>query len=267
MSARSLSVGGLHLAAGGHLLVQGVSFTLRRGRVLGLVGTSGSGKSLTTLALLDLLPPGVRQIAGMVALDDRPADRAALRGKVVGLVQQAPRGGFNPLVTIGRHFLETLACDALRGPAARARAEALLREVGFEAPGEILPLYPSQLSGGMLQRVMLALALCRDPDFLLADEPTTDLDLVVQAQLLDLLEGLVARRGLGLLLVTHDVSVIARLADQVAVMEQGSIVEQRPVARLFDDPAHPRTQALLAAHLALYEGMPAGGWGGGRPGE
>ncbi|MCI0757126.1 ATP-binding cassette domain-containing protein [Teichococcus vastitatis] len=252
MSARSLSVGGLHLAAEGHLLVQGVSFTLRRGRVLGLVGTSGSGKSLTTLALLDLLPPGVRQVAGMVALDNAPVERAALRGRTVGLVQQAPRGGFNPLVTIGRHFLETLACEGVRGAAARDRMQDLLRDVGFGEPGAITRLYPSQLSGGMLQRVMLALALCRDPDFLLADEPTTDLDLIVQAQLLDLLERLVVRRGLGLLLVTHDFSVIARLADQVVVMDAGRVIEQQPVHGIFEDPAHPRTQALLSAHLALY---------------
>ncbi|MFZ6761889.1 ATP-binding cassette domain-containing protein [Pseudoroseomonas sp. WGS1072] len=252
MSARSLSVGGLHLAAEGRLLVRGASFTLRRGRVLGLVGTSGSGKSLTTMAMLDLLPPGVRQVAGMVALDNAPADRAALRGRTVGLVQQAPRGGFNPLVTIGRHFAETLACDGVRGAAARDAMQGLLREVGFDDPASVTGLYPSQLSGGMLQRVMLALALCRDPDFLLADEPTTDLDLVVQAQLLDLMERLVVRRGLGLLLVTHDFSVIARLADQVVVMDAGRIVEQQPVHRLFEDPAHPRTQALMAAHLALY---------------
>ena len=234
------------------MLVQGVSFTLRQGRVLGLVGTSGSGKSLTTMAMLDLLPPGVRQVAGMVALDNAPADRAALRGKKVGLVQQAPRAGFNPLVTIGRHFSETLACDGIRGAAARERAAGLLREVGFEEPDTVTGLYPSQLSGGMLQRAMLALALCRDPDFLLADEPTTDLDLVVQAQLLDLMERLVVRRGLGLLLVTHDFSVIARLADQVVVMDAGRVVEQQPVHGIFEDPAHPRTQALLAAHLALY---------------
>ena len=252
MSARRLSVGGLHLAAGGHALVRGVSLTLRRGRVLGLVGTSGSGKSLTTLALLDLLPPGVRQVAGMVALDDAPADRVALRGRTVGLVQQAPRGGFNPLVTIGRHFTETLACDGIRDAAARDAMLELLREVGFGDPASVVGLYPTQLSGGMLQRIMIALALARDPDFLLADEPTTDLDLVVQAQLLDLLERLVVRRGLGVLLVTHDFSVIARLADQVVVMDAGQVVEQRPVRRLFEDPVHPRTQALMAAHLALY---------------
>ncbi|WP_159993009.1 ATP-binding cassette domain-containing protein [Roseomonas sp. 18066] len=252
MSPRSLSLLALHLHDGEHALVRDVSLTLRRGKVLGLVGTSGGGKSLTTLAILDLLPPGVRRVAGLVALDSEPVEPATLRGRMVGLVQQAPRGGFNPLVTIGRHFFETFACDGLRGAPAREKMQALLAEVGFERPGEIAPLYPSQLSGGMLQRVMLALALARDPFFLLADEPTTDLDLVVQARLLDLLETLVQRRGIGLLLVTHDLSVIARLADTVAVMDQGRIVELQSARNLFEDPAHPRAQALVAAHRALY---------------
>ncbi|MCQ4160612.1 ATP-binding cassette domain-containing protein [Roseomonas sp. GC11] len=257
----TLALEGLCLQAGEKRLVEDVSLTLRRGEVLALVGTSGGGKSLTTLALLGLLPPGVRQVAGLlrqdgVALD--AAGQAALRGRRIGFVQQAPRGGFNPLVTIGRHFSETLACDGLRGPAARARAAALLQEAGFPEPARLLPLYPSQLSGGMLQRAMIALALARQPDFLLADEPTTDLDLVVQAQILDLLDGLVARRGIGLLLVTHDLSVVARLARRVAVMQAGRIVEEQPVDAFFAAPRHPHSRALLAAHFALYgEALPA----------
>ncbi|UPG73862.1 ATP-binding cassette domain-containing protein [Roseomonas gilardii subsp. gilardii] len=259
MTTRTLSISGLVLEAGPPSrptqLVKDVSLALERGRVLALVGSSGGGKSLTTLALLNLLPPGVRRVAGTVALGDRILDAAgqdALRGRVMGFVQQAPRGGFNPLVTIGRHFRETLACDGLCGAEAEARISDLLREVGFEHPGRLLPLYPSQISGGMLQRAMLALALCRAPDFLLADEPTTDLDLVVQAQILDLLERLVVRRGIGLLLVTHDLSVVARLADHVAVMVGGRIVEQQPVPALFEAPRHPTSRALLKAHLALY---------------
>ncbi len=250
----SLTVTGLHLRAGAAEPVRGVSLALRRGRVLALVGPSGGGKSLTTLALLDLLPPGIRRAAGEFALDGRVLDRAgqaALRGGVVGYVQQSPRAGFNPLVTIGRHFTETLAAAGLRGAAAPARMEALLREVGFADPAALPGLYPSQLSGGMLQRAMIALALARDPAFLLADEPTTDLDLVTQAGVLDLLEGLAARRGIGLLIVTHDLAVVARLADEVAVMEAGRVVEHAPVHALFDAPCHPRSRALLAAHLAL----------------
>jgi nickel transport system ATP-binding protein len=254
--SRVLTVSGLHLAAGARALVQGVSLSLRRGQVLAMLGRSGGGKSLTTLALLDLLPAGVSRLGGEVSLDGMVLDRAgqaALRGATLGYVQQAPRAGFNPLVSIGRHFEETLAREGLRGGAARRRMLELLRDVGFEAPDSVPRLYPSQLSGGMLQRAMIALTLCRNPAFLLADEPTTDLDLVVQAQILDLLDRLVAERGIGLLLVTHDLSVVARLADEVAVMEDGTIVEQQPVRSFFDTPRHPRSRALLAAHRALYE--------------
>lgn len=248
----TLALTGLHLATATGPLVRDVSLTLRRGRVLGVVGRSGSGKTLTTLAMLDLLPPGVRRTGGSLVLDGVPTPAAGLRGGTVGYIQQAPRGGFNPLVTIGRHFRETLAATGLRGPAAQARMEELLAEVGFETPGDIPPLYPSELSGGMLQRAMIALAVCRDPAFLLADEPTTDLDMVVQAQVLALLERLVAGRGIGLMLVSHDLSVIARLGGEVAVMEGGTIVEHQAVHAFFTDPRHPRSQALLAAHRALY---------------
>lgn len=252
---RTLTLSGLHLSAGGRTLVHDVGLTLRGGRVLGLVGQSGSGKTLTTLAVLDLLPHGVRRDAGQVALDGLALDRAGqarLAGGTAGYVQQAPRGGFNPLVSIGRHFLETLAAAGLFGRAARTRMLDLLHEVGFDAPGRIPDRYPSELSGGMLQRAMVALALCRDPAFLLADEPTTDLDLTIQAQILTLLERLVTRRGIGLLLVTHDLSVIARLADDVVLMDGGAVAEARPVHDFFASPAHPRSRALLAAHMALY---------------
>jgi nickel transport system ATP-binding protein len=246
---------GLGIDAGGRPLVRDISLVLEPGRVLGLVGTSGSGKSLTVLAMLGLLPQGTRQVAGTLRHDGRALDAAgiaALRGRRVGLVQQSPRACFNPLLTISQHFTETLGRGAAPG-----RAAALLAEMGFDDPDPLLRAYPFQLSGGMLQRVMLALALARDPDFLLADEPTTELDLVAQAALLDLLEGLARRRGLGLLLVTHDLSVVARLADAVAVMQGGRIVEQRPVLEFFDDPRHPASRALLRRHLALYgEALP-----------
>jgi len=251
----TLAIQGLCVSAGATPLVRDVSLQLARGRVLGLVGTSGGGKSLTVLAMLGLLPPALRQTGGQVLRDGAvlaAQQVAALRGAVVGLVQQSPRACFNPLVTIGRHFAETLAAHGLARRAAADRAAGLLAEVGFADPAAILASYAFQLSGGMLQRVMLALALCRDPDFLLADEPTTDLDLAVQAQILALLEQMVAQRGIGVLLVTHDLSVIARLADDVAVMQGGRIVEQRDVVGLFKAPCHPATQALLRTHFALY---------------
>ncbi|WP_238940505.1 ATP-binding cassette domain-containing protein [Pseudoroseomonas ludipueritiae] len=251
----ALAIEGLSLSAGGRMLVREVSLALERGQVLGLVGASGGGKSLTVLAMLGLLPPGLRQVAGRLRHAGRVLDAAGiagLRGRVVGLVQQSPRACFNPILTIGRHFAETLGRGAAPG-----RAAALLVEVGFDDPASLLRAYPFQLSGGMLQRVMLALALARDPDFLLADEPTAELDLVAQAAMLDLLERLAAQRGLGVLLVTHDLSVVARLADTVAVMQAGGIVEQGPVAAFFGGPSHSASRALLRQHLALYgEALP-----------
>ncbi|WP_222183669.1 ATP-binding cassette domain-containing protein [Geminicoccus harenae] len=256
-----LDLTGLRLEASGRVLVDDVALSLEAGKVLALVGASGSGKSLTTLALLDLLPPGVRRTGGRIILDGVAQDTAglaALRGRTIGLVQQSPRSSFNPVVTIERHFRETLALAGLRRGAARARALELLAEVGFDRPAEIVGRYPFQLSGGMLQRVMIALALALDPRFLLADEPTTDLDTVLQAQVLDLLGRLRARRGLGILLVTHDLSVVARLADHVAVMAGGRMVEQAAVGELFHRPSQPVTRALLEAHLALCRDEPAG---------
>jgi nickel transport system ATP-binding protein len=251
----ALAIEDLSLAAGDRVLVREVSLSLERGQVLGLVGASGGGKSLTVLAMLGLLPPGLRQVAGCLRHAGRVLDAAgiaALRGRTVGLVQQSPRACFNPILTIGRHFTETLGRGAAPG-----RAAALLAEVGLDDPTPLLRAYPFQLSGGMLQRVMLALALARDPDFLLADEPTTELDLVAQATMLDLLERLATRRGLGVLLVTHDLSVVARLAGVVAVMQDGRIVEQSPAPDFFTGPSHPASRVLLRRHLALYgEALP-----------
>jgi len=250
---------GLRLVAGSAekpvVLVDDIDLRIERNRVLALVGTSGGGKSLSTLAILGLLPPGVRCVAGSVMLDDEPLTKAAvtgLRGQTVGLVQQSPAGCLNPIVTIGRHFRETLARSGLGKMAARNEAVAWLAETGFETPERLLDLYPFQLSGGMLQRVAIALALCRNPAFLIADEPTTDLDLATQAQILDLLDSLRRRHRIGILLVTHDLSVAARMADEVAVLTEGRIVEHRPVYDLFSAPRHACTRALLDVHFALY---------------
>ncbi|CAH2604881.1 Ni(2(+)) ABC transporter ATP binding subunit NikD [Rhodovastum atsumiense] len=258
MSPPDLALRGLRLETGSPaspvVLVDGIDLGITRGRVQALVGTSGGGKSLSTLALLGLLPRGVRRSAGSISLDGVELTEAgvvALRGRTVGLVQQNPTGCFNPIVTIGRHFQETLALTGTGARAARATAVARLAEVGFDAPARLLELYPFQLSGGMLQRVAIALALACDPPFLVADEPTTDLDLVVQAQILDLLDGLRRHRGIGILLVTHDLSVVARLADEVAVLIEGRIVESRDAHGLFATPRDPCTRALLDVHFAL----------------
>lgn len=234
----------------GHPLVHGVSLTLRRKRVLALVGSSGSGKSLTCAAALGILPPGVRQTSGAVLVDGRPAAPCDLRGSVVATIMQNPRSAFNPLHTMGTHARET--CRALSKPADDATLLAALDAVGLEHASRALRLYPFEMSGGMLQRVMIAMALLCDAPFIVADEPTTDLDAVAQARILDLLAGIMQKRAPGMLLVTHDMGVVARLADDVAVMEHGRIVEQGDVETLFRAPRHPVTRGLVAAHLALY---------------
>lgn len=245
---RLLSIEDLAVATGsGRPLVRGVSLTLRAGRILALLGESGCGKSLSLLGALDALPPGLRRMSGVVALDGRPCAGRELRGGIVATVLQNPREAFNPLLTLRAHALETLE---VRKAEADARLASALAEVGLDDPA-VPGLLPGEMSGGMLQRAMIALALIREAPFLIADEPTTDLDPVARARLMDLLAGLRARRGLGMLLVTHDLGVAARLADEVAVMQGGRIVETAPTARLFAAPAHRHTRDLLAAHAML----------------
>lgn len=231
-------------------LLHGVSLTLTRGRVLALVGSSGSGKSLTCAATLGVLPAGVKQKEGAVRLNGAPVTPGSLRGSVVATIMQNPRSAFNPLRTMRDHASET--CKALGKPFETQHFVALLQDVGLDDPQRLLSLYPFEMSGGMLQRTMVALALLSDAPFLIADEPTTDLDVVAQARILDLLDAIMQRRSPGLLLVTHDMGVVARLADDVAVMSDGRIVEQADVESIFHTPRHPVTRQLVAAHLALY---------------
>lgn len=231
-------------------LVSDVSLTLRRGQVLALLGSSGSGKSLTCAATLGILPPGVRQTAGRVLLDGIPVYGEQLRGATIATIMQNPRSAFNPLHTMATHARET--CRALGKPADDATLTAVLEAVGLEEAQRVLKLYPFEMSGGMLQRMMIAMALLCEAPFIIADEPTTDLDAVAQARILDLLAGVMQNRGPGMLLVTHDMGVVARLADDVAVMDSGCIVEQGDVESLFNAPQHSITRSLVAAHLALY---------------
>lgn len=255
-AASHLRLDGLTLVTRRHgrplTLVDGLGLDLRRGQVTALVGASGSGKSLTCLALQGLTPPGVTQTGGRVTVDGHDTAPAALRGRVTATVMQAPRSAFNPVLTMAAHARETLAVRGITGAEAERRALAAMAEVGLDDPRRVLGLHPFQMSGGMLQRMMLALALLSEAPFLLADEPTTDLDLVLQAQVLALIEQLVADRGLGVLLVTHDMGVVARLADTVTVLDHGRMVEHGPVAQVFDAPVAAPTRALVAAHLALY---------------
>ena len=234
----------------GTRLTDNVSLTLNRGRVLALVGGSGSGKSLTCAAALGVLPAGVHQTSGQLRADGQPISPQALRGLKVATVMQNPRSAFNPLHTMAAHMRET--CLALGKPADDATLVAALTAIGLGSPQRVLGLYPFEMSGGMLQRVMIALAVLSDAAFIVADEPTTDLDAVAQARILDLLENIMVERQPGMLLVTHDMGVVARLADDVAVMDNGQIVEQGNVEALFAAPQHPVTRQLISAHLALY---------------
>ncbi|HEY4467767.1 MAG TPA: nickel import ATP-binding protein NikD [Klebsiella sp.] len=231
-------------------LVHGVSLTLRRGRVLALVGGSGSGKSLTCAAALGILPPGVRQTAGTILADGKPVSPSELRGSKIATIMQNPRSAFNPLRTMADHARETRR--ALGKPSDEDTLIAALEAVGLENTQRVLKLYPFEMSGGMLQRMMIAMAMLCDAPFIVADEPTTDLDAVAQARILDLLADIMQHRGPGILLVTHDMGVVARLADDVAVMARGNIAEQGDVETIFNAPQHNITRSLVAAHLALY---------------
>jgi peptide/nickel transport system ATP-binding protein/oligopeptide transport system ATP-binding protein len=248
----TLSVG-FRIPGGVLPAVDGVSFELRHGETLGLVGESGSGKTITSLALLRLLesPPAlVRADAitfegrDLMRLDERAM--ADLRGARLSMIFQEPMTSLNPLMTVGRQIDEPLIRHLRLTPAAaRARTVELLARVGIPRASEAARAYPHQLSGGMRQRIMIAIALACRPAVLIADEPTTALDVTIQAQILDLLRALQHEIGAAILLITHDLAVIAETADRVAVMYAGRIIETGPVAALFARPLHPYTEGLL----------------------
>jgi microcin C transport system ATP-binding protein len=235
--------------------VKGASFELDRGGTLAIVGESGSGKSVTALSILQLLPyPKASHPTGSVRFDGQELvgrdDRflRTIRGRRVGMIFQEPMTSLNPLHTVERQIGEVLFVHrGLGRAAARARAVELLRLVRIPDPETRLGAYPHQLSGGQRQRVMIAMALANEPDLLIADEPTTALDVTIQAQILQLLKDLQARLGMAILLITHDLTIVRRFADRVAVMTKGELVEQGPVAQIFDRPKHPYTRHLLAA--------------------
>ena len=252
LAARNLRVG-FRIPGGRMQAVDGVSFELRRGETVGLVGESGSGKTLTSLALMRLLESPPAELAadgidfeGRDLLGLSEGEMADLRGAGLSMIFQEPMTSLNPLMTIGRQIDEPLERHlGLSGRAARERTLDLLRRVGIAGPEGAVRQYPHQLSGGMRQRVMIAIALACRPSVLIADEPTTALDVTVQAQILALLRALQEEMGTAILLITHDLAVIAETAHRVAVMYAGRIVETGPVAALFEAPLHPYTEGLL----------------------
>ena len=254
--------------------VNSVSFHLERGELLGVVGESGSGKSVTMMSLIGLLPSPPAEIReGQVLLGDQdllkisPEALRDIRGAKIGFVFQDPMTSLNPVFNVGFQIMEPLRRHmGMTKPQARARAVELLELVGIPDAANRLGSYPHQFSGGMRQRVMIAIALACDPDVLIADEPTTALDVTIQAQILELVKNVRQKLGMAIIWITHDLGVIATIADRVMVMYGGQIVEQAPVKDLFANPQHPYTRALLKTipsisgqreeRLQVIEGQP-----------
>ena len=246
---------------GGEPVVRGVSLSVGRGEIVGLVGESGSGKTMTALAVLGLVPPPGRVTRGRILLEGKtdlltlsPRDLQKVRGRRIAMVFQEPATAFNPVYTIGFQIAEAVrAHRKISRREALAEAARLLDRVAIADARKRLGDYPHQLSGGQRQRAMIAMALAGGPDLLLADEPTTALDVTLQAQILELLEEIRRDLGLAVLLITHDLGVVAETCDRVVVMREGRIVEEAGVVELFRAPAHPYTRELLAAVPRLEE--------------
>jgi len=237
-----------------------VSFHINPGEVLGVVGESGAGKSLTGSAIIGLLEPPGRITQGEILFDGRRIDTLGeeqmrrIRGKEIGAVFQDPLTSLNPLYTVGRQLVETILTHLpLTSAQARSRAIELLEATGIPAAAQRIDHYPHQFSGGMRQRVVIALALAAEPRLIVADEPTTALDVSIQAQIIDLLKTLCRERGAAVMLITHDMGVIAETADRVAVMYAGRVAEIGPVGRVIGDPQHPYTQGLMDSIPSIYK--------------
>ena len=238
--------------------IDDVSFEIAPGEVLGVVGESGAGKSITGTAIIGLLEPPGRIAGGEILLEGQRIDNLRgdemrkIRGRRIGAIFQDPLTSLNPLFTIGQQLVETIQAHLpMNGAQARERAIQLLGEVGIPAPERRIDHYPHQFSGGMRQRVVIALALCANPKLIIADEPTTALDVSIQAQIITLLKRLCREHGTAVMLVTHDMGVIAETADRVAVMYAGRIVEIGPVQQVIHHPQHPYTEGLMASIPAV----------------
>jgi len=253
MTTPLLSIRDLTIRFGANDATKNLSFDIAPGETVALVGESGSGKSVTALSVLKLLPPSA-QFSGQILFKGQdlitasPAELRAVRGNDISMIFQEPMSSLNPVHTVERQIGEVLAIHrGMRSSAARARTIELLDAVGIPDPASRLGAYPHQLSGGQRQRVMIAMALANEPDLLIADEPTTALDVTVQAQILSLLKSLQRSMGMAMLFITHDLGIVQKIADRVCVMTKGEIVETGPVAPLFANPKHAYTKHLLAA--------------------
>lgn len=241
------------------LALDGVSFHIDKGEILGVVGESGAGKSLTGSAIIGLLEPPGRIAGGEIRISGRRIDQAdeatmrTIRGKEIGAIFQDPLTSLNPLYTIGRQLEETILTHLPMSPSqARERAISLLEATGIPAARERISHFPHQFSGGMRQRVVIALALAAEPQLIVADEPTTALDVSIQAQIIDLLKSLCRERGAAIMLITHDMGVIAETADRVAVMYAGRIVEIGDVKQVIHEPHHPYTRGLMGSIPSIH---------------
>ena len=264
LEVRNLSVG-FGRGAKAVAVTSDAAFSVRRGEILALVGESGCGKSLTCLALTKLLPPGGTILSGEILFTGRggaAADLAKLsprqlrkvRGGGIGYIFQEPAASLNPVFRVGDQIAEVLSLHRPEIDDIDAEVERLLREVGIPDPARRMEAFPHELSGGMQQRVMIAMALAGAPELLIADEPTTALDVTIQSQILELLDALRKKTGMAVILVTHNLGIVAELADRVAVMYGGMIVETGPARAVLDHPAHPYTRALLRAVPRLGAG-------------
>jgi peptide/nickel transport system ATP-binding protein len=241
--------------------VDGVDLSVAKGRTLGIVGESGCGKSILSLSVMRLVPPPGRIAGGRISFDGRnlldlsPAEMRDLRGNRIAMIFQEPMTSLNPVFTAGDQITEAMRAHDRTASAAelRTRAIAALGRVRIPAPERRFDEYPHQMSGGMRQRVMIAMALACAPDLLIADEPTTALDVTVQAQILELLRDLQQETGMAIILITHDLGIVAEMADEVAVMYSGRVVERAPGAAIFDDPQHPYTLGLLGSIPKIEE--------------
>jgi nickel transport system ATP-binding protein len=256
----ALNISGLKISAvGGKMLVDDVSLSVEYGKTVALVGESGCGKTMTAAAVMGLLPAGVRKISGDIRICGEDTEKLSseayrsLRNNKASVVMQNPMSAFDPVLTIFYHFFETLGSHSSKNKKTiRELSKQSLLRVGFQDPAAILDLYPFQMSGGMLQRVMLAIALIASPPFIIADEATTDLDVVSQAKILALLQAYCRENNAALLLITHDFSVARSLADEIILMKNGVIVEHRKTRDFFEQPKSEYAKKLLDCYDGLY---------------